>query len=46
MGNLAIGSNKLSLTGMSGASLTVGTTTLSGNATFDPAAGTTLAWGP
>ena len=42
MGPLSIGSNKLSLTGGSGASLALGATTLTGNATFNPAAGTTL----
>ena len=42
LGSLSIGNHTLSLTGDSGASLTVGTTTLSGNATFNTAADTTL----
>ena len=42
IGALSIGPNKLSLTGVSGASLTLGATTLTGNATFDPAARTTM----
>ncbi len=46
MGNLSIGSNRLSLTGTSGTQLTLGTTTLTGNAIFSPAAATTLILGP
>ncbi len=42
LGSLSIGNHTLSLTGDSGASLTVGATTLSGNATFNTAADTTL----
>ena len=45
MGNLNIGSNTLSVTGDAGAQLTLGATTLTGNATFSPAAGTTLVLG-
>ena len=46
MGNLSIGSNKLSLTGITATNLTLGqATTLSGNPTFDQAAGTTLILG-
>ena len=43
MGNLTIGNNKLSLTGDSGASLTLGSATLTGSmATFDVQSATTL----
>ncbi len=45
LGVLAIGGNRLSVTGLAGGSLTVGTTTLSGSPTFDPAASTTLVLG-
>ncbi len=45
LGNLTIGSNKLSITGLGGGALTLGATTLSGNPTFDVAAGTALALG-
>ena len=42
MGHLAIGGNKLSITGTTGTNLTLGATTLSGNPTFDVAAGAAL----
>ena len=45
LGNLTIGGNTLSLTGMSNADLTLGTATLTGNPTFDVAAGTALELG-
>ena len=45
LSSVAIGSNKLSVTGLAATNLTLGTTTLSGNPTFDPAAGTTLTLG-
>ncbi len=45
LGGLNIGSNTLSVTGDAGASLTVGVTTLSGNPTFEPAAGIALTLG-
>lgn len=44
-GSLAIGGNTLSVTGSSGATATLGNVTLSGNATFSPAAGMTLTLG-
>ncbi|HQL76427.1 MAG TPA: autotransporter-associated beta strand repeat-containing protein [Phycisphaerae bacterium] len=46
MGSLTIGGHTLSITGDSGASLTLGTTTLTGNATFNTAANTSLTMGP
>ena len=46
MGALSIGAQTLSLTGMSGASLSFTATALSGNVTFNPAAATTLKTGP
>ncbi len=46
MGSLTIGSHTLSLTGDSGAGLTLGTATLTGNATFNTAANTSLTLGP
>ena len=45
VGPLSIGGNVLSVTGTSGASLTTGAVTISGNATFSPAAGITLTLG-
>ena len=45
MGALSIGSNQLSMTGGSGAQLTFAAATLSGTATFNPAAGATLSVG-
>ena len=45
IGPVSIGANTLSLTGTTGASLATGNVTLSGNATFDQATGTTLALG-
>ena len=45
MGALSVGGNQLSMTGGSGTQLTFGATTLSGTATFNPAAGTTLSVG-
>ena len=46
IGPLSIGANTLALTGTAGASLATGAVTLSGNPTFDQAAGTTFAPGP
>jgi len=46
LGPLRIGSHTLSVTGDSGASLTMGSTTLTGNPTFHAAANTTLILGP
>ena len=42
LSSLAIGGNKLSVTGATGTNLALGPTTLSGSPSFDPAAGTTL----
>src|SRR5204862_303817 len=45
VGTLSIGGNKLSLTGITGASLATGAVTLTGNPTFDAAPNTTLSLG-
>ena len=45
LGGLTIGSNTLTLTGMSGANLNVGPTTISGSPVFSPSASTTLTLG-
>lgn len=45
LGPLAIGANTLSVTGTSGATVTLGATSLTGNAGFAPATGITLALG-
>ncbi|HXE51756.1 MAG TPA: autotransporter-associated beta strand repeat-containing protein [Tepidisphaeraceae bacterium] len=45
LGNLSIGSNQLTLTGQTNASLAFGPVSLGGNATFVPSAGTTLSLG-